>query len=156
MSKAAMVVDSSSSMDELLVYQPKNEQEKAEKLRLLRMKVRTLREGNLLRSNLLEGKDPAYAYHWVHNAPERISHFRGLHYELVRGGPDGNDPVKSAGFEQPDGTHVRGDSVLMRVRKEIAELLIAENDLRAIEAVESAREEFFDYSQAQGVPAQRR
>lgn len=140
-------------LDELLKWTPKNDNEKAEKAKLLRDRVRTLREGNLNLTNLIRNRNEAYAYHWVHNSPDRINTFQGLHYEIVRHGAGGNDAAET-GHQKPDGTHVRGDTILMRCRKEIVELLNMENQLRATEAIDGAKEEFFDFSRAEKVPAQ--
>lgn len=139
-------------LDELLKWSPKNDNERAEKAKLLRERVRTLREGNTLRNNLIRNKNEAFAYLWAHNSPDRINTYQGLQYEIVRSGEGGNDAVET-GYQTPDGRHVRGDLILMRCRKEIVELLELENQSSALEAIDGAREEFFDFSRSEKVPA---
>lgn len=118
-----------------------------ERKKQLLERVRTLREGNLSISNLLRNQDPEYVYIWVFNQPQRIDQFLGMQAELV-GKPD---KVES-NFRRTDGTHVRGDTILMKLRREIAEAYHALREIQASEAVEGAKQEFLDWGEREGVP----
>ncbi len=110
-------------------------------------RVSVLREGNLNLTNILRGTDPAYNYVWVFNHPDRIAHFEGMSAELVKG----QDSTESR-FKKDNGTHVRGDTILMRMHKDLAEAYNAERELRADEAVSGHKREMLDWAEQNGVP----
>ncbi len=78
--------------------------------------------------------DPAMHYSWVNQRPESMVIFEGLGYEVCR------DPKVETRFKRGDGTHVRGDLILMQVSKEVYEQIQAEDDYRAIEALQDPHE----------------
>lgn len=139
-------------LDELLVYNPKDDAEIEQKKRLLRERARLVRQGSALFNNLLRGKDSAYAYVWAQNHPDRISFYSGLRYEVVRGGASGNDSVESD-FMQDDGRHIRGDTILMRCNREFVEAMKANSELDAIESISDGRERFMNFSEQAHMPA---
>ncbi len=110
-------------------------------------RVRVLREGNLNVSNLLRNQSPDFNYVWVFNHPDRVAHFEGMAAELVKN----QDPVESR-FKKDDGTHVRGDTILMRMHKDLADAYNAEREIRADEAISGHKQNMTDWAEMNGVP----
>lgn len=122
----------------------------ARKRELLR-KVQVLRSG-LTNQGEVRNQNPAYTYCWVFNDRQVIDQYAGYTYEVVT---LANDPDVDTAFKKEDGRHVRGDSILMRVDKDMAEALNADRDLRALDRIDGAREEFATWGAGIGVPIER-
>jgi hypothetical protein len=120
--------------------------EKERKIALL-ARVRVMKEN--ARSGVavpLKDTDPGYVYLWAFNHPDRIAQLSNKEYELV----GKNDKVSSA-FKKPDGTHVRGDVILMRCKKETAEAFGLLAELDSIEQLGS-KSDFENFAVQRGIP----
>lgn len=78
---------------------------------------------------VLEG-DPKMHYAWINNRADVRVNFEGVGYEICR------DPKVVTRFKREDGTHVRGDLILMQVDKEVYEMLQWQDDYASIEKLE--------------------
>lgn len=122
-----------------------HEAEFERKQRLLE-KVNVIREGLLAHRNDIKGKDPAQHYSWVHNSQARITNFQAMGYEIVR------DPKIETSWRREDGTHVRGDLILMQISEEMYEAWQYSDAIRAIEGVEDSQGQFKEFAGRNGVP----
>lgn len=135
-------------MSELLM-EPAVDAKQAEKERKMALlaRVRVMKENS--RSGVtvpLKDADPAYVYLWAYNHPDRIAQLNNKDYEIV----GKNDKVSSA-FKKPDGTHVRGDVILLRCKKETAEAFGLLAELDAIEQLGS-KSDFENFAAQRGIP----
>ena len=121
-----------------------------ERKRELLAKVRLIREGQVARAGRVTGGKPDYVYFWVYNHPQEIDRFLGMMAEIV----DADDPVTTS-FRREDGRHVRGDTILLRMHKDLSEAYGADRDLRATESIEGHKEDFLDWAAREAVPAMR-
>lgn len=91
------------------------------------------------------GKKPHMHYSWVNVHPDRVMHFETLGYEVCR------DPDVVSRFKQEDNSHRRFDLVLMQCTKEWYEALESEAEIRAIEGIESPKQEFRGFAEQNNV-----
>ncbi len=122
-----------------------------ERKRFLLSKVRLLRDGEKARASMVVQGNPDYKYFWVFNHPQEVSNFLGREAQVVEEG----DEVQTD-YKGKDGRHYRGDTVLMRMHKDLVEAWDADRDLRAVEASEGAKTNFDEWAQGNGVPVKRK
>jgi hypothetical protein len=122
-----------------------HEKEMLRKATLL-SKVRMVREFLASNQGMVEGMKPDKIYVWVHISDNRQIHYQSMGYELC------TDPEIKSKWKRSDGTHKRGDVILYQIDKDLHEAIDMEAQLRAIEAVEGAREGFKAFAERQGVP----
>lgn len=122
-----------------------------ERKRQLLAKVRMLRDGEKARASMTLKGDPEFSYIWVFNHPDEISKFLGRQAQVV----EATDPVETD-FKQKDGRHYRGDTILMRMHRDLVEAWNADRDLRAVEASEGAKAAFDDWGASNGIPVKRK
>ena len=122
-------------------------QQVAARKRALLAKVKLLEDRSRKVENLLKDPDPAYAYVWVYNHQQRIDFYRQMEFRLV----DKSDKVSSE-YKRPDGTHVRGDTILMKCPRDLQEAWNASRELNAIEQMEGRKTQFGDWAAQSGVP----
>lgn len=122
-----------------------HEVEMHKKMELL-AKVRSTRSSMLQHLASIEGKDPSKHYGWIHNSEPRITHFRAQGYEVCK------DPKVKTQWRREDGTHVRGDLILMECPKDLHEAWKVDGELRAIEDLENSRNSFTAFAERSGVP----
>lgn len=118
-----------------------------DKKRQLLSKVRVVRQSMLDRAADLRGTNPAKHYVWVNVREERQSYYQAWGYTIVK------DPAVLSPFKQEDGTHKRADVILYEIDKDFAEAVAADNQIRGLEAVGAASENFISGINSQGVPA---
>lgn len=120
----------------------------AARKRALLEKVRVLSENLVNQMGQVLNGDPDYVYIWVPNYPDTITRYQNMQAEIV----GAKDSVKT-NFRRSDGTHVRGDVILMRMPKELAEAWNAHRDLKALEAIPGNKQSLMDWAGQQGIPA---
>ena len=112
-------------------------------------KVRTrLDLGAVNKSKVTEG-DPNMSYIWVNKNEDRQITFQGLGYSVCK------DPKVMTSFKRPDGTHTRGDLILYEIPKEEREALENLAAVNAIEGLDSPKEMFQNFAEANNVPVMR-
>lgn len=128
------------------------------RMRELLSKVRIKREANAFgRGNISEASphfDRSKKYVWINTNQHRQIEYLGLNYEIVKtpNPKPGEEPLSS--WQREDGTHVRGDLILMAVDKEFYEALKLEEQLRAFEAMEIPAQQFADFAAAHSAAAE--
>jgi len=131
-----------------------------EKKRQLLAKVKTLRENWVLNLGRIDG-DPKKAYVWVNQHESRVIWYEGLQFAISRSVvevKDGRPQVVSGvktNYVREDGTHRRGDLILMECDREFKEALDAEGELRAVEQLEGAKQSFEAFADRERVPYNR-
>lgn len=115
-----------------------------ERKKALLARVRVMREKTQLNRGAinLDMADPNKVYHWINKDQSRIIEFTGLGYQIVR-----TEPVKKGArglsdWQAADGTHVRGDLILMCVDREIYEALSTIAAAEGYERLQGVREAF--------------
>lgn len=111
-------------------------------------RVRAMQDYSVNERGAVKGKNPDFVYCWVYNHPGMIAEYKSREYEIVEASFDACETH----FVQKDGTHVRGDTILMRVSKDIHEALELARDLAATEASDGHKEQFEDWGQTYSVP----
>lgn len=112
------------------------EQLKLERRKELLAKVRQIRAHALTdRGKVLNGK-PDKAYIWSNIAEHTLVEFQGLGYQICK------DPDVKTAWKKEDGTHVRGDLILMEVDRDLYDAIKADDELRALEAIEAPKNAF--------------
>jgi hypothetical protein len=108
------------------------------KLELLR-NVRVTREKvGMNRWGLNEAMaDPTKVYKGVNRNPARMTEYIGLGYQVCR-------RPHLTPHQQEDGSHVRGDLILMEVDKDLYEALCQDSVIRGYEQIEGEKEKFAD------------
>lgn len=109
-------------------------------------KVKLIRERLAQNQGWVEGMKPDKVYVWVHMSDNRQIHFQSMGYELCK------DPAVQSKWKRADGTHTRGDVILYECDKDLHEAISMEAELRAVEAVEGAKEGFRSVAARAGVP----
>ena len=122
--------------------------EKVKRARLL-AKVKVLRETPRTINDVKVEGSPDNAYCWVYDHPQMISEYERLGYDVVRAA---NGKTVQSKWRRPDGTHKRGDTILMVISKEDAEALEVFSAVSAIEQVSSAKSQFTDFAQGSSIP----
>lgn len=122
-----------------------HEKEILRKQELLK-KVRIIRERLAQNRGMVEGMNPSKAYVWVNISDNRQIEYQSTGYELCR------DPNIKSKWKQVDNTHKRGDAILYEIDKDLHEALDLDAQLRAVEAVQGAREGFKATAAQHGVP----
>ena len=117
-----------------------------ERKRALLAKIRSTRTSLLSSLAQVEGRNPSKHYAWVNSHQSRITAYQGMGYEICR------DPLISTQWKKEDGTHVRGDAILMETSKEMKEMWDYDTELRAIEDLENAQGSFKAFAEREGVP----
>lgn len=123
-----------------------------ERRKELLRRVSVIRSG-AVNTGAVSGKSSQHDYAWVCNDRQMIDLYKGYGYEEVN---NTTDPDVETAFKKESGAHMRGDAILMRCHKEITEALNADRELRALERVDGAREEFESWGADRGVPVERR
>jgi hypothetical protein len=116
-------------------------------------RVSVLFQGRMSAENELQNRDPNFKYKWVYNDPSRIQEHEVMQFQVVVSG--GNDEVQTI-HKREDGKHRKGDTILMRIHKDISEAWDALRELRANEAVEARRSDVETWGEQNGVPMQRK
>ena len=109
-------------------------------------KVRMMRETLAANQGMVGNMKPGKVYVWVHHSDNRQIHFQSMGYELCK------DPDIKSNWRRTDGTHVRGDVVLYQIDKDLHEAIDLDSQLRAIEAIEGAKEGFKVVADRLGFP----
>lgn len=122
--------------------------EKLKKARLLE-KIKVLRETPRKVKDAEVTGNPEHTYCWVYNHPQMIAEYERLGYEVVK---SANGKGVKSNWEQKDGTHRRGDTILMVIGKEDAEALEAFAAITATEQVSAAKSQFSDFANGSGIP----
>ena len=122
--------------------------EKQKKARLL-ARVQVLRETPRQIKDAEVTGDPEKTFCWVYNHPQMISEYERLGYSVVS---NSNGKGVQSRWKANDGTHKRGDTILMQVSKEEAEALEVFAAMSAIEQVSSAKTQFLDFANGAGIP----
>lgn len=122
-----------------------HEIEMQKKMRLLQQ-VRTTRSSMLSQLAEIEGRKADMHYGWVNNSDARITHFRAQGYEICK------DPDVRTRWRRDDGTHVRGDVILMVCPKDLHEAWKYDGELRAIEDLENSRDSFKAFAERSKIP----
>lgn len=130
-----------------------------EKKKSLLAKVKTLRESWVLSRGRIDQRDPSKEYVWVNKDEERITWYEGREFSVTRSKvertPEGTLRVVSGPKTQwvkEDGTHKRGDLILMEIDKDLKEALDTDSDLQAVEALEGSKQGFEAFATREGVP----
>lgn len=119
-----------------------------ERKRALLAKVRVTRDSMLQNMAKIEGGDPNKHYGWVNNSDARITFFQAQGYTICK------DPKVKTRFKREDGTHVRGDVILMERPEEEHEAWKYESELRAVEDMENSQASFKTFAARNGVPVE--
>ena len=122
-----------------------HESEAARRAALL-ARVRQTRAKLIFNRGEINGNKPNKEYSWVNRAEERIVFYKAMGYEICR------DPDIKSAWRQEDGTHIRGDVILMEVDKEWHEALRLDEQDRAVSALEGKTDEFERDMARVGVP----
>lgn len=122
-----------------------HEKELLRKQELLK-KVHIIRERLAQNRGMVDGMNPNKAYVWVNISDNRQIEYQSTGYELCK------DPNIKSKWKQSDNTHKRGDAILYEIDKDLHEALDLDAQLRAVEAVEGAREGFKAVAAQFGVP----
>lgn len=117
------------------------------KMALLR-KVRVQRESLANSMAQVDGKDPAMHYSWINRHESRMTWFAGQGYVVV------TDPKIKTSWKREDGTHVRGDLILVARPKDLHEAWKYDAELRAVEDLESSRDSFKAFAGRNGIPVE--
>lgn len=117
-----------------------------ERKKALLAKVKTIRERLAANRGMVDGMKPNKVYVWVNINDNRQIHFQGLGYEVCR-----DQEVKSH-WKQEDGTHKRGDLILYECDKDLHEAIEYDSQIRAVESIEGAKQEFKETAARAGVP----
>lgn len=112
-------------------------------------KVRVYRETQMLSRGRIGGQNPAMVYCWVNQREERRMFFEAMGWELVT---NDTDPKVTSQYKKPDGTHIRADLILYHIPNDDYEVIIAERELRSIEAIEGVEVEFYRTAERLGAP----
>lgn len=116
---------------ELESQKVRTDADRAAKAQAMARLVRQLHAENSSKKNEILNGDPAYRYCWVYNSDQTINQRLGLGWTVV----DGADPAKTA-WKKDDGTHKRGDAILMRASRDLIEAQEWVEAQKAREAVE--------------------
>lgn len=123
-----------------------HEEEQRRKMNLLK-RVSVLRDAmNIKRSEVLG--DPDTEYMWVNIREERQLHFQGLGWEKVTL----DDDVVKTPYRKDDGTHIRGDLILYKMPKELAQAHQEYNTLLGLERIEGHKSAFRTAAAKEGIP----
>lgn len=133
--------------EETIASPPPQEDREARFKRLL-SQVRETRMKARFQASQVKGR-PDRTYIWVRNDPHTMIDYKALGYEVVR-----NDPGVKTQWPQEDGTHVRGDVILMQIDRELREVMDYESDLRATEGLSGSREAFKEFAYKSNIPVQ--
>jgi hypothetical protein len=135
--------------DEQLRQLSAEEKEALQKARFERLvrEVRINREAARIGLGNVTG-EPNTQYVWVNRAEQRIISFESMGYVIV--GKD--DPVTSK-FRREDGTHVRGDLILMKLPKDLHEMYKWDSEKQAVSSQQQPKDEFKDWARRQGFGA---
>lgn len=117
-----------------------------ERKRALLARVRATKASLISQLSQIEGRSPTKHYSWVNRHEARVMTYRTMGYEICR------DPNVKTQWRQSDGTHVRGDLVLMEIDQDLYEAWQYESERSAIEAVEAAQDTFREFAGRSGVP----
>lgn len=93
--------------------------------------------------------DPDKEYVWVRHASERVQYFQALGYEITK------NPAVQTKWRRDDGTHVRGDVILMEVDKDMKEAYEVLSDAASVEALQGSREEFINFAIQNRIPVEK-
>lgn len=119
-----------------------------ERKRALLAKVHTTRDSMLQNMVKLEGTNPAKQYSWINNSEPRINFFAAQGYIICK------DPAVKSRFQREDGTHVRGDLILMERDRELHEAWKYDGEMRAVADMEGSRDSFKAFAARNGVPVE--
>ncbi len=123
----------------------------AEKLKRARLlaKVQVLRETPRTINDVKVDGSPEHQYCWVYDHPQMIAEYERLGYDVVR---SANGKEVKSKWRRQDGTHKRGDTILMFIGKEDAEALEIFSAMSAIEQVSSAKSQFMNFAEGSQIP----
>lgn len=138
---------SSGTAEKPPVVDKTNEERKADLEAKLR-KVRLLREKLVLTRGEVKGGDPAKQYCWVNLHESRRTYYEGMGWVLCK------DPKVQSQWKREDGTHQRGDLILYEISRDMKEVIDLDGELRAVEALQSSKDEFLGFAATNRVPAQ--
>lgn len=122
--------------------------EKEKKARLLQ-RVQELRSNPRRLNDAEVTGDPEKVYCWVYNHPQMIAEYERLGYTVVS---NSNGKTVQSRWRANDGTHKRGDTILMQTGKEDAEALEIFAAMSAVEQVSNAKAQFMDFANGAGIP----
>jgi hypothetical protein len=94
----------------------------------------------------VEGRKPDKHYSWINRDENRITHFQAQGYVICK------DPDIKTNWKKEDGTHVRGDLILMETSAELHEVWKYEGELRAVEDLEASRDSFKAFAGKNQIP----
>lgn len=101
----------------------------AQKIQALRERVKTIRDGSLLKRSQVLNQEPGVRYLWVNIHPDRRSFFEAMGWVVVR-----RADATTRFFDPAAQEHRRGDVVLYQIGEEEADMLEKYNILRGIES----------------------
>lgn len=125
---------------------PKLETSKAERAKDLLAKVRTYRENIVANRGAVVEGSPDKIYCWVNQREERQLFFQSMGWGLV------NDPNVKTAHRQADNTHKRADLLLYEIDRDLYDVMEADKQLRAIEAIDGAESAFDSFVERNGAP----
>jgi hypothetical protein len=64
------------------------------------------------------------------------------------------DPDIVTDWKKEDGTHIRGDAILMTISKELKEAWKYDSELRAVADLETSRDSFKAFGDRNGIPVE--
>jgi hypothetical protein len=131
--------------DEIAKQPHETEQER--KLALL-ARVRSTRSSLLAQLAQVEGKNDSKDYIWANNSEARLTTFKTQGYEICC------DPKVKSQWVREDGSHVRGDLILMEISKELREAWKFNSEDLAVSSLENAQTGFKEFAERNGVPVQ--
>lgn len=117
-----------------------------ERKKNLLAQVRATRDSMLTSMAEIRGKRPDTQYSWINRNEARMTWFQGQGYVVV------TDPAVTSNWKREDGTHVRGDAILMSRPKDLHEAWKYDAELRAIADMESSRDSFKAFAGRNGIP----
>lgn len=115
--------------------------------RALLARVRSTRQNAALNRGAVIERNPTKEYCWVNVKDDRRVSFEAQEWVVCK------DPLVKTRWKQDDGTHRRADLILYEIDKELFEVMMAENSLRGIEAVEGSEDMFLAALDRDKVPA---
>lgn len=112
-------------------------------------KVRILREQSMLGKGQVKYGNPFKTYVWVNKNENRLNYYISMGYVIC------HDPKVATSWKQADGTHVRGDVILMEIDKDLHDAIKFDGELRAVESVGESKGMFEAYAASKGIPVKR-
>lgn len=110
----------------------------AEKVKILRERVKVLRDGAMFDQGRIKTPNPAKQYCWVNIREERQTFYQALGWEVVRD-PD----IGTLFWKKDENRHRRADLVLYQIDRELFYAFEAEKILRNLDLTGDAADEAF-------------